>query len=68
MVVAYTAQMNECYRRLYQLLRPDKLPVAVELPRWSDYRNRAGSAPVGTRRLDIGIGLYRKRRRYAVER
>jgi hypothetical protein len=34
MVVAYTAQMNECYRRLYQLLRPDKLPVAVELPRW----------------------------------
>ena len=46
----------------------DKLRVAVERSRLSDYRNRASGRVRRNRRFDIGIGLHRKRRLHAVER
>ena len=50
-----------------QLLRHDKLWIAVESSTWRHDRNRAGSRACRNRRLDIAIGLNREVRLHAVE-
>jgi len=52
---------------LQHLPAHDKLRVAVERSRLSDYRNRASGRVRRNRRFDIGIGLHRKRLLHAVD-
>jgi hypothetical protein len=60
-------EAKERLMSLQQVLAYDKLRVAVERSKGSDYGYRAGRRAFWNRRLDVGIGLHRKRRFHTVE-